>query len=652
MIEKMKLVWANGDLAHLDGFLKACCMQGDFDPCPATQYMSSSMGYVSLNEENPYPATQARIETLAKEIGLPLPGADHHTLMLDTDTPVYLDTLSSQFAKLREERTSLVEQKKACEEGIAQYSHFSALKVNVDELSGCSHVAVRFGFLPTLGYTKLQRKYADDPYILFMPCAQEKNGYWGVYVTPRSKAQETDGIFSMLYFERMRMPGAAGTPDEIVANFQENLKLVEESIADVDARGKALWQENVDKVDTLYDTSRYLSSMFSLRRFAAVKKNYFYYVGWVPESGVESVTARAQTVPSIRITVDSDEADTNTELDSADLHTPPTKLKNHWWAQPFEYFVKMYGLPAYGETDITVFVALSYTILFGIMFGDVGQGLVLAVVSFLLWKFKHSELFHLMIPCGIASMAAGFVFGSFFGYEHALDPIYHALGWAGKPVSVMDSINSILLFAISVGIVLLLCAMALNIFSCLKRKQWGSALFDTNGATGILTYLSGVSLAFNFMGGHSPVPDSVAGCGLALGLVLLLMQGILAPMVNGEKWKPAEGWGGYFMEAFFETFESILSYLSNTVSFLRVGAFILVHAGMMSVVFTLAGSPANLVVVILGNAVVLCLEALLSGIQGIRLEFYEMFSRCYTGGGRAFSAMDTESALGQKGENA
>ncbi len=642
----MKLVWANGDLSHLDAFLKACCMQGDFDPCPATQYMSSSMGYISLNEENPYIATQARIEAMAKEIGLPLPKADHHTPVLEPDAADYLEKLNQQFAKLRAERDSLMEQRQICTEGIEQYSHFSALKVNMDELMSCSHVSVRFGFLPMLGYSKLQNKYANDPYILFIPCAQESNGFWGVYITPHSKAQETDGIFSMLYFERMRMPGAAGTPDEIVANYKVNLDVIEQSLADVDARSKKLWQDNVDKVDTLYDTSRWLSAMFSLRKFAAVKKNYFYYVGWVPASSVESVTQRAQTVPSIRITVDTDEV--SPELDSADQHIPPTKLKNHWWAKPFEFFVTMYGLPAYGEMDITAFVAITYTVLFGIMFGDVGQGIVLAVVSWLLWKYKHSSLFRLMIPCGIASTIAGFVFGSVFGYEHVLDPVYHAMGLAGKPVDVMESINGILLFSIFTGVALVVAAMCLNIASCLRRRRWGSALFDTNGIVGIVTYLSGVCMATNFMGGHAPISSNTASILLFIGLLVILMQGVLAPMLNGEEWKPEEGWGAYFMEAFFETFESILSYLSNTVSFLRVGAFVLVHAGMMSVVFTLAGTPPKIVVVILGNAVVLCLEALLSGIQGIRLEFYEMFSRCYTGGGHAFTAMDTKAALGKK----
>ena len=102
------------------------------------------------------------------------------------------------------------------------------------------------------------------------------------------------------------------------------------------------------------------------------------------------------------------------------------------------------------------------------------------------------------------------------------------------------------------------------------------------------------------------------------------------------------------MQNVFELLESVLSYLSNTISFLRVGAFVIVHASMMMVVFTMAGEPANLIVVVLGNGVVIALEALLSAIQGIRLEFYEMFSRFYTGGGSKFEAMNygSEQAAG------
>lgn len=640
MVEKMKLVQVQGTLEHLDEFLATCCMDGEFDLEPATQYMSASLGYGPLNEENPYPPIQQRIEAMAKQIGVELPTAQQHAPTIDDETRAYLDDLIAKFDDLRDEREILTNQQQLCSDAIEQYGHFSTLKANVDEITSCEHVKVRFGFLPLAGYNKLMHSYADDPYILFVPCTQTKDGYWGVYLTPRSKAQETDGIFSMLFFEPLHVPGAAGSPAEIVEHFKENLEVVQKSIDEVDGRIRSLWEKNETKVLLLYDTVRYFSAAFSLRHFAAVKGQHFFCVGWVPADDVETIADRARQINGIRITVDDPE--------SASLHTPPTKLKNAWWSSPFEFFVEMYGLPSYGETDITTFVALTFTILFGIMFGDVGQGLVLTLFSVFMWKVKGNELFHLMIPCGISSTIFGIVYGSVFGFENVLDPLYHAIGLPGKPVSVMESINGILLVAIYIGVVLVLAAMVLSIYTNSRHKRWGDVIFNTNGVVGMLTYLSGVSLVSDFMGGRALMPEPMAIVVLILGLVLLLMQGVLAPMLNGEDWKPADGWGDYFMQNVFELLETVLSYLSNTVSFLRVGAFVIVHASMMMVVFTLAGEPANPIVVIIGNAIVICLEALLSGIQGIRLEFYEMFSRCYQGGGRKYEAMDVVHKKGGK----
>ena len=345
---------------------------------------------------------------------------------------------------------------------------------------------------------------------------------------------------------------------------------------------------------------------------------------------------KARGIHGLRVTVDGPE--------SAGKMTPPTKLKNPWWSRPFEFFVEMYGLPAYGETDVTGFVAITFTVLFGMMFGDVGQGIVLALFSTFMWKVKHNDLFHLMIPCGISSTIFGLVYGSLFGYEEALDPLYHALGMAGKPVSVMDSITGILMVAVYIGIVLVLAAMALNMYTHARHREWGEFIFSPNGLVGMVTYLCGVNLASAYMGAVTFMPQVLAVVGMVIGLVLLLFAELLAPMVEGKPWKPAGGMGNYLMQSVFELLETVLSYLSNTISFLRVGAFVIVHASMMMVVFTLAGTPNNIVVVILGNLVVICLEALLSAIQGIRLEFYEMFSRCYKGGGRKFVAFDLKKA--------
>lgn len=636
MVEKMKLVRVQGTLPQLNDFLDACCMDGRFDLEPATRYMSDSLGYAALNEENPYPATRDQIETMAKEAGVELHKEQRHTDPPDEEAKAYLSDLLEQIDDLCAERQGLLDQQKLCEDGIAQYSHFLNLKVNVDEILDCQHVKVRFGFLPTEGYNKLMSNYADDPYILFVECTQTKTGYWGIYLTPREKALETDGIFSMLYFEPVHVPGAAGSPAEIIEHFKENLEVVKKSVDDVNARIAVLWHDHEAKVQMLYDTVRYYAAMYDLRRMAAVKGSHFFCVGWVPASDVEEIAGKARAVKDLRVTVDGPEA--------AGKMTPPTKLKNPWWSRPFEFFVEMYGLPAYGETDVTGFVALTFTVLFGMMFGDVGQGIVLALFSTFMWKVKHNDLFHLMIPCGISSTIFGLVYGSFFGYEDALDPLYHAIGMAGKPVSVMDSITGILMVAVYIGVVLVLAAMVLNMYTHARHKEWGEFIFSPNGLVGVITYLCGVDLASAYMGAFTFLPQVLAAIGMVAGLVLLLFAELLAPMVEGKPWKPAGGMGNYLMQSVFELLETVLSYLSNTISFLRVGAFVIVHASMMMVVFTLAGTPNNMLVVILGNIVVICLEALLSAIQGIRLEFYEMFSRCYKGGGRKFTAFNIKKA--------
>ena len=636
MVEKMKLVRVQGTLPQLNDFLDACCMDGRFDLEPATRYMSDSLGYAALNGENPYPATRDQIETMAKEAGVELHEEQRHTDPPDDEAKAYLSDLLEQIDDLCAERQGLLDQQKLCEDGIAQYSHFLNLKVNVDELLDCQHVKVRFGFLPTEGYNKLMSNYADDPYILFVECTQTKTGYWGIYLTPREKALETDGIFSMLYFEPVRVPGAAGSPAEIIEHFKENLEVVKKAVDEVNARIAALWHDHEAKVQMLYDTVRYYAAIYDLRRMAAVKGSHFFCVGWVPAAEVEEIAGKARAIKDLRVTVDGPEA--------AGKMTPPTKLKNPWWSRPFEFFVEMYGLPAYGETDVTGFVAITFTVLFGMMFGDVGQGIVLALFSTFMWKVKHNDLFHLMIPCGISSTIFGLVYGSLFGYEEALDPLYHALGMAGKPVSVMDSITGILMVAVYIGIVLVLAAMALNMYTHARHREWGEFIFSPNGLVGMVTYLCGVDLASAYMGAVTFMPQVLAVVGMVVGLVLLLFAELLAPMVEGKPWKPAGGMGNYLMQSVFELLETVLSYLSNTISFLRVGAFVIVHASMMMVVFTLAGTPNNIVVVILGNLVVICLEALLSAIQGIRLEFYEMFSRCYKGGGRKFTAFNIKKA--------
>ena len=293
-------------------------------------------------------------------------------------------------------------------------------------------------------------------------------------------------------------------------------------------------------------------------------------------------------------------------------------------------------------------MSINYTILFGIMFGDLGQGLVLSVVGYLMWRLKGMKLGKILIPCGISSAIFGLFFGSVFGLENALDPLYKLLfNMDEKPIEVMQpqTTTMIILSAVGIGILLVMIAMLINIYSSFKQRNYEKAIFGANGICGFIFYVSLIAGILGMVTGHSLFNLPYVLCLLILPLLCILMREPLGKLAaHDPDWKP-ESWGGYVVQNIFELIEVLLSYVTNTMSFLRVGAFVLVHAGMMLMVFTLAnlfGSFGYVVTAVIGNIIVMAMEGLLVGIQVLRLEFYEMFSRFFEGGGRPFTPVLVE----------
>lgn len=302
-------------------------------------------------------------------------------------------------------------------------------------------------------------------------------------------------------------------------------------------------------------------------------------------------------------------------------------------------------------------MAITYFILFGIMFADVGQGLCLSLIAWIfMWKMKKMELGRCIALCGISSAFFGVVFGSVFGFEELLNPFW---GWVhektgvplmeGKLLDVNELSTELIYAAIGIGVVLVIFAMILNIYTKIKQRKFGNALFSQNGLAGLIFYSATIFglLGQMFLGIPLLTPAYIIGL-IVLPAVIIFLNEPLSELIEGKKdWFP-ESIGDFLMQNLFEMLEVVLSYVSNTVSFLRVGAFILVHAGMMTVVFTLANMTSGIaywIIVALGNFIIMALEGLLVGIQALRLEFYEMFSRFFTGEGRPFrsaSAMAEE----------
>ncbi len=628
----MKFVRVSGPSSKLNKLINVCCAGGVFHPEPAGKFISESMGYIGINEESPYLKTIGAIKELADEFGFDIEsGSKIKGAVVDESTTEYVRGLDATLERFSEENKNLTEQLEECNRALDKYNHFKGLNVDLGEIFNCRFVAVRFGHLPKDGYIKFIKGYGDNPYILFHPCSSDDRGYWGIYFAPRDKAEEIDRIFAALHFEKLSIPGAAGTTDEVIKNIKENIDIIGEQKAELEVRIRGVWEKEGDVLKALYQKLKYLQKVFELRSYAVHHGTNCFFVGWIPANYEKKFMERIRKYPEFMAEIEAPEK--NGEI------TPPVMLKNSLVSRPFSYFVEMYGLPSYNDIDITAFVAFTYTILFGIMFGDIGQGLVLMLGGLLAWKLKGMALGKILVPCGFASCIFGFIFGSVFGFEHAMDPVYHSLGMKGKPLEVMDSINTVLLVAIGIGVVLVIVAMLINVLTNLKRKKFGSALFSNNGIAGICVYIAGANLAYGFMAGEPVFSSRVSTVMLLAGVLILFNQEILSALLDEGKLRKPESMTDYILQNLFECIEYILSYFSNTVSFLRVGAFVIVHASMMMVVFTLAGdtsTPKGIIVVILGNILVICLEGLLTGIQGLRLEFYEMFSRFYEGEGRPY----------------
>lgn len=522
-------------------------------------------------------------------------------------------------------RKELKVREKALNKKVKRLSHFKTLDVEINELKNVSYSVVRFGVMPLKYAEAAQEKSEELGFVFNQYDANEKNA-WCIYASPKKNAAEVSALFDSLYFREYKLDNDIGTAAEIIEKSKKELDGIKKeygAIAD-------FWQEHEKEIIDCYSILQDLQQLWNAKKYISAKNGKYVYTGSASSRDKRKILALYEAIGGF-----SGDAQTAQQPAASGL-TPPTKLRNLKIFSPYEYYVKMYGMPGYRSIDITAFVAITYTILFGIMFGDLGQGFVLALGGFLAWKLKKIEMGKILVPCGISSMCFGFVFGSFFGFEEFLDPVYRVIGLKGKPLSVMDSINTVLLFAIGIGIALVSVSILINIYTNLKAKKIGAALFDNNGLAGLLLYLCGVNLVYSFMGGDMLIPGTVCVVVMAVCAVILFLKEILIGIVDKhDNWKP-DSIADFVMQNVFEMLEYVLSYFSNTVSFLRVGAFVLVHAGMMMVVFSLAGESENLFVIILGNVLVIGLEGLLTGIQALRLEFYEMFSRCFEGDGKPF----------------
>ncbi|MEG2597076.1 MAG: V-type ATPase 116kDa subunit family protein, partial [Oscillospiraceae bacterium] len=634
-IEKMQLMDIAGHLPDLDETLEKCIESQVFHPEIGINTSEKSTEFISLNGDNTYVQSLKKLYDLSQDIHAKLEFQSNISDFTTEQAATEIERLQNQVSELATEKRALKASIEQYEEAIVLIKHLDGLDVTFDEIFASDYVKVRFGKLPYDSYAKLN--FYDKKTFFFFTFDHDSDYYWGVYFAPATKIAAIDEIFKSLYFERLRVPDYAhNKPEVAIKTISEMLEKDQVRLTEIRKTLSEVKDTKQEVLNSCFTVLKAASDTFALRKHVAVVNNSFYLEGFVPECNAQDLADQINNIDGVTCIIN--DADANPSL------TPPTKLKNRRFSKPFQMFVGMYGMPSYHEFDPTTLVAVTYTLLFGAMFGDLGQGLVVALIGLFLALAKKMDFGRIMIRLGISSACFGLLEGSVFGMENVLDSFWkETLGVSFLPIKVFDNgvTNMLLLGAVAIGAIVIAIAMVINICIGLKHKNYERAVFGNNGIAGLVLYLGSIGgAALMLLFQVNVLNPFFIIFVVVIPILLIFFREPLAKLMQKRKdIKPEGGIGNFIMENFFELFEYILSYLSNTMSFLRVGGFVLSHAGMMAVVISLSEmmtGSGSIVVMILGNIFVMCLEGMIVGIQMLRLEFYEIFSRFYSGDGKEY----------------
>ncbi len=516
---------------------------------------------------------------------------------------------------------------------VNQLKAIADLDVNLEALSNMRYTFILVGSMPIANIERLEHSLAHYPCRL-IPLHQEDHLATVVLFGMQRDAEVLNRAARSAYLNPIKLPTLSkelswGTPSEAILALEEEMEKTRLQIVESQAAIEHMRETRLRALRELYwqiCASRTLVE--TITHYGRLRYTYL-IAGWVPPSKVDQLKEAIQTASSQTMI----EVNTPRREEADNI---PVALENPPALKGFESLVTNYGYPRYGEMDPTPITAITFPLVFGIMFGDVGHGLLLLIIGMLLTSRKiHplrklADLGWVVIACGITSAIFGFIYGSIFGFEDILAPLW---------IRPMENIIDILLVTAGSGAALLSLGMFQNIINMVRTRHWGRFLFGHHGLAGLFFYWSLIGLGVSaFTSTVSLNPNLFALTCLISGLCVTFSEA-LEHLVGGHRPLITESLGTYLMRAIFELFETLIGLLSNTLSYVRMGAFAVAHGALSLVVFIIANALSNThglgywLVIVLGNLFVIGFEGMIVGIQTLRLEYYEFFSKFFTGGG-------------------
>jgi len=527
--------------------------------------------------------------------------------------------------ELEEEQRRLTELQRY----ITQLEPIADLEVDLDMLRSMRYTFVMPGTIPIANLERLESSLEHIPFVLVTLRREDHLATVVLFGTQRD-ADILSRAARSAYLNPLKLPEMyRGTPAEVITALQAGIERARQHIAESQANITNLREMRIRHLQHLLWRVR--ASRTLVETIAQYGRLHYTYLvaGWAPTSQIDMLKQRIEQV-SKQVMI---EASIPRRQDEDHI---PVALENPPVLKAFQGLVTNYGYPSYGELDPTPVLALTFPLVFGIMFGDVGQGLLLAIVGLLLASRKVRALHGLaslggvIVTCGVMATIFGLLYGSVFGLESVIKPLW---------IRPLEDIMDILLVTVGIGVGLLSLGMIYNVINAALASRWGRMLFDHNGLAGLTFYWSLIGLAASVFMRDLPIsPISFGTLAVMSGLAVAFAE-VLEHLVEGHRPLIEGSLGTYLMQALFELFETVIGLLSNTLSYVRMGAFAVAHGALSLVILIMAEiiSPAHgvgyWIVVALGNLFVVGFEGMIVGIQTLRLEYYEFFSKFFAGGG-------------------
>lgn len=579
--------------------------------------------------------------------------SENTTVPTDADHEA-ADEILTAVDKFREQEVKAAENQKRVNDAYNEVLAFSNLKLASSELDHLSFLSLRIGKIDPSVLEEL--KFAIGNRAVVVPLGEDKSRI----LTASSKKGRfaLDSELRRFGFIPLEIPkDFKGIPDDVIDSLRIQTVKSQQEMDELTVQHRNYAETHADTIRRLLQTFSLGMQIQDVRNNLEATQLIYRVTGWIPAEDSDVMMKNLDELTEGRIAIREYSPHEVPSVRSG-REKVPVKLTHGKVVSSFERMIFSYGSPLYGTVDPTPFVAFFFTLLYGIMFGDAGQGLVFLLIGILFtahavpW-FKSWQKFGPVFICiGCSSIIMGLLTGEFFCNEEILKPFaYWATGLFVGPenafapiLHMMPSSDTIAKmfyffgFTIAVGFIINSIGIVINIVNNFSLRRIGKALFGRTGILGAVFFWWVVALVIRIFA----FDDSIQLYDwIVIGVTLfgVFMEEPLTRLVQGERPIFENGVFGAVIEGIVALLEVVSSTLSNTVSFVRVGAFALAHAVLGYIVFTLTaltGSVGGIAVSIFGNAIIIVLEGMIVAIQVIRLQYYEFFSKFFTETGKEF----------------